>query len=201
MGDVPDVCPAGPHIGAVHAGEGAGKLPFHRLDGVFRRGMTAPDGGEDLLHQGGVLQQHGVDGEDGGGLSAKLCTGGVVQGGQLKDGLTLGCVEAVGLLLRGEPGFRLRMEGPAPVEAQGAKCELVQDRFSGQDLHRITAFACPGECLAGCGWLPDVRSTRFIGNKMVCFDYSVNLLFCKRGIVYNIDCNYLVIIMRGKWIL
>lgn len=52
-------------------------------------------------------------------------------------------------------GFWLQMEGPAPVEAEGAECELVQNRFSSQDLHRITAFVCPGKCLAGCGRLPD----------------------------------------------
>ena len=145
--------------------EGAGKITLHRLDGVFRRGAAAPDGGEDPIHQRGVLQQHGVDGKDGGGLRAKLHAGGVVQGGQLENGPALGGVEAVGLLLRGAPGFRLRMEGPAPVEAEGTERKLVQDRFSSQDLHRITAFVSPGKCLAGRGRVPDARPDCFEGIK------------------------------------
>ena len=50
VGDVPYIRPTGPHIGAVHAGEGTGKIPLHHLDGVFCRGVTAPDDGEHPLH-------------------------------------------------------------------------------------------------------------------------------------------------------
>ena len=52
------------------------------------------------------------------------------------------------------------------IEIKGAKCELVQDRFSGQDLQRITAFVCPGRiCLEAAG--SRIPTSCFKGNKMV----------------------------------
>ena len=81
------------------------------------------------------------------------------KGGQLENGPALGGVEAVGLLLRGAPGFRLRMEGPAPVEAKRDRTQTgpgsIFQSGPAQD-HRLVS---PGKCLAGRGRVPDAGRT------------------------------------------
>lgn len=139
IGDVPQVGPAGRHVGVVQGGKG-GRItgPCH-LNGVFRGGVLGLDDGQNAVHKGGVLQQHGVDGKDGCRLRTHHQRGLVVQIGQLEHRPALGGLEPEDLIPRGEVGEEVQLERLAVVNPKGTVGNLIQNGFAGQDFHTITA--------------------------------------------------------------
>ena len=139
VGDVPQVGPPGRHIGVLHGGEGGGVAGPRHLDGVLRGGVLGLDDGQNAVHKGGVLQQHGVDGKDGCRLRTHHQRGLVVQIGQLEHRPALGGLEPEDLIPRGEVGEEVQLERLAVVHPKGTVGNLIQNGFAGQDFHTITA--------------------------------------------------------------
>ena len=143
VGDIPDVGATGLHVGAVHIGKGGSKAVACGLYRIFRRSMLVGKNGKDALHKGSVLQQHGVDGKNRGGLNAYIPGGLLIELGQHYNRTLLGGTEAVDLLVLGAMGDGGQREGMAGIEMQGSGGNLILNRSSDDDLHGDAPF--PGK--------------------------------------------------------